>query len=660
MRKIKLLIVLLFTISFYSQEKSSTTIIDSLLVVLSKTTKDTAKINLINKIAIQYKIINSEKGILYANKAIKLSKYINWKDGLANSYMSLGINNINLARLDSAQNNFNEALKHAESKNIKAQVQIELASVFTSKSDYVKAFEYCTKALTISSNTKNELGIANAYSGFGKIYYYTNETQKAIAYFNKALIINTKLNNKVAICKNLEGIGLSYYDIFEPDKAIFYFNKSMVIAKQTDNKESLTFLYYSLGKVALDQNKVKEALNYFIKAKNTAKSINYNRLLNTSIVSEADAYVQIFSKNQSASNYYLLEKAESLLLQSIEISKKNNVLTNQSFALKRLSHVYSLKNDHKKAKDIYVLYADLQDSIYNEDSKESIQNLEDKNTIDQKNAEIKINKITLKAKEKQKYYLFAGLGLVSIIGFLLFYQSKNRKKINEKLQVLNNDLDQANKVKARFFGILNHDLRSPVNNLIHYLHLQKESPELLDEATKTQIESETMTSAENLLSSMEDMLLWSKGQMENFKPQPKNVTVDQLFNDTKKVFSGYLHVNFEYHNPNNLEIFTDENYLKTIIRNLTSNAINVFKTIDNPKIIWKAWQEKNVIYLTITDNGKGAENEQFKALYDDSEVIGIQSGLGLHLIRDLAKAIDCEISVDSKIGFGTTFVLKMK
>jgi signal transduction histidine kinase len=55
--------------------------------------------------------------------------------------------------------------------------------------------------------------------------------------------------------------------------------------------------------------------------------------------------------------------------------------------------------------------------------------------------------------------------------------------------------------------------------------------------------------------------------------------------------------------------------------------------------------------------GTGATQAQFKALYDENEVSGIQSGLGLHLIRDLAKAINCEIKVESKVNEGTIFTL---
>jgi signal transduction histidine kinase len=64
--------------------------------------------------------------------------------------------------------------------------------------------------------------------------------------------------------------------------------------------------------------------------------------------------------------------------------------------------------------------------------------------------------------------------------------------------------------------------------------------------------------------------------------------------------------------------------------------------------------------LSITDNGSGGNQEKFKALYDDSEVIGIKTGLGLHLIRDLATAINCKIEVSSKPDLGTTFTIVFK
>ena len=202
-------------------------------------------------------------------------------------------------------------------------------------------------------------------------------------------------------------------------------------------------------------------------------------------------------------------------------------------------------------------------------------------------------------------------------------------------------------------------MRSPVANLIHFLHLQKDSPELLDEETKKRMQNKTISGAENLLCSMEDILLWSKGQMENFKPHPQKIAIEVLFEETQKHFSSNENIQLSFENPENIILNTDENYLKTIIRNLTGNAIKALDKTSNGKIIWKAWQENEAQYLSISDNGPGGTQEQFKALYDDSEVIGIKSGLGLHLIRDLATAINCKIEVSSKPDSGTTFTIKV-
>jgi len=366
----------------------------------------------------------------------------------------------------------------------------------------------------------------------------------------------------------------------------------------------------------------------------------------------------------------LYEKGE--YKKAIEILKNasKNALTydKESFVNinKKLSQSYAALELWKEAFYYNEIYTKHNDEMMQESAKQNIANAEARYQNKTKGQEIKnlstqnkLKNIQIADAQKQRVYLISGLILVGIILILLFKQSQNRKKTNEKLQLLNQELDEANKIKARFFSILNHDLRSPVSNLIHFLHLQKESPELIDEATALRMQTKVITGAENLLSSMEDILLWSKGQMENFKPHFKEVSVAVVFEEMQNHFSGVENIVILFEDQNNIILNTDENYLKTIIRNLTGNAIKALEKTENGKIIWKAWQENNQIYLSITDNGIGGTQEKFKALYDDSEVIGIKSGLGLHLIRDLATAINCKIEVSSKPDSGTTFTIKV-
>ena len=247
----------------------------------------------------------------------------------------------------------------------------------------------------------------------------------------------------------------------------------------------------------------------------------------------------------------------------------------------------------------------------------------------------------------------------TVIGVLLFYQGKNRKKTNKKLQLLNSELEIANKTKARFFSILNHDLRSPVSNLIHFLHLQKEHPELLTGESKTRLESKIIHLAEQLLVSMEDILIWSKGQMENFKIKNESIAIDELFQSIKQHFLSEEKTTIVFEMKELLTINCDINYLKTIMRNLTSNAIKATADVNNATITWKAWQENDKMYLSIADNGIGVNDEKLKALYDETQITGIQLGLGLHLIRDMAKLINCTITLHANQLQGTKFVLKI-
>ena len=153
------------------------------------------------------------------------------------------------------------------------------------------------------------------------------------------------------------------------------------------------------------------------------------------------------------------------------------------------------------------------------------------------------------------------------------------------------------------------------------------------------------------------MLLWSKGQMENFKPQMQTVTANNLFNYLDKLFSSNEKIKLVFTNPQNLTLTSDENYLQTIMYNLTSNAVKALANTNDAIIEWKAFDKEGKTILSITDNGPGLSQESMEKLYHQTTVASTSTGLGLHLVRDLAKAIQCDIDVQSKLGEGTIFSL---
>lgn len=559
---------------------------------------------------------------------------------------------------EEALKHFSEAKLFLEKKNMPKKMLLFLMENIMSTQLQLGDRESATKTAfdIIRLQDKHKLKpLTSPYTTIAQNLKFHNKHKEAIKYLEKAIEINTKNENNTGLGISYNKLGNVYEDLGDFDKSIDCFKKGISFAQKDKFVMLEAELSVNLGRLYLEKKDYSNA--------------EKNLLIGEKLCREINAPQTLLIACSNLGNYYLeknqLEKSFAYYTEAYELAKETENYTYIIITAENLADYYQKKNDFRKAFPYLKEAYKAKDSIFNmevadktEELLRTYQNELKEQKIKNLTVENDIKNLKINTANKQKWYLFAGLFLLTCIGAILFYQNQQRKKTNVKLQQLNTELDQANKIKTRFFSILNHDLRGPVANIIQFLQLQKENPDVMDEATQKRLQEKTIDNAENLLNSMEDLLLWSKGQMENFKPQPKSILVNQLFEDTKKVFSGYGQIQFQYLNPENLSLFTDENYVKTIIRNLTSNAINVFTSTENPTIIWKAITIDGKPQLSITDNGPGASQDQFKALYDDKEVVGIKTGLGLHLIRDLAKAIDCEITVDSKIGEGTTFTLK--
>ena len=72
-----------------------------------------------------------------------------------------------------------------------------------------------------------------------------------------------------------------------------------------------------------------------------------------------------------------------------------------------------------------------------------------------------------------------------------------------------------------------------------------------------------------------------------------------------------------------------------------------------------AKKEGENMVLSIADNGPGLAPEQEKVLYEESVTDNDRDGFGLHIIRDLAKAIRCRVDVRTEPGKGTIFSLTL-
>ena len=662
--KVKFLVPVFLFLNIFSAgaQKQGQPLIDSILRGLPQMKPDTLKVKALNSLSYEYTRIDVDEGIRYGNEALVLAEKLDWKKGIANAYRFLAINYINVSSFDTARHNLDQALKFytaIDDAEGKAKIYGSYGNFYTMQGDRLKALEYHLRALSINEDLKDERTIAANLSNIAVIYFDIGRSKDAITMMLRAVELNKKFSNKTYLIINYHELARFYEATGAYDESFTYSKQSYYLAKELGDKLGMALGLDGMGFIEEHKKNYSRALGLYKEALQFRTELDDLLGIAGSMGTIGICYLAMSKEYPDKRKIYL----DSTILygkKGIEVAQQAASPEWMRINYSTLSEAQEMQGDYAASLASYKRAIKYQDFLFNADKRESIKNLEDKREIELRDKQLKINELEIGNRKKIQWLFVAGIAFLFLVGALLFRQNNIRKKNNKKLEALNAALLEANETKARFFGILNHDLRSPVSNLIQFLDIQKNAPDLLDDTTKQQMELQTRTGAQHLLQSMEDLLLWSKGQMNNFKPVIRPVTVAGLFENTRDHFYSTTTVQFEFENKEELVLHTDKNYLLTIMRNLTGNAIKALQQQPGALIQWKAAKRDGHIMLTISDNGPGIEACELKGLYDDKEVIGIQSGLGLHLIRDLAKAIDCTIEVNSEKGKGSVFTLSFQ
>ena len=641
--------------------------LDSMLNVLTVSKGDTAKVKLIHQIANLYSKRDFDSSIYYCNLGLSLAQGLKFKKGMEALYRVMGNAFKGKGEYAAAMIAYEKALKinrEIGNKDGETSALQNMGSVQLDLMDDVKAISYLMEGLAIAEETKNYYMLASINNSLYSVYFNQHDYKKAKQFSLKGLEFSKKANKPDVTAGSLRDLGCSELELGDTVSARDYFVKALHIYETTGNKLGQAAIYSYLS---VASSNLGVAIEQGLSAKSLWDSLSpANPIAINNLGNLGGAYLDIVRYDTlhlikpggaiPAGRDQLLNIAEKYLYEALTLTKETDKFQYYHFA-QTYSELKEIKGDYKAALQYLKISTKTHDSLYSQESKNEIASLINEKEINARDKEISLNKLSMSANRRQRIALISGIALLAVIGGLLFWQSRTRKRTNTTLLKLNTELDEANKVKARFFAILSHDLRSPVANLISFLELQHDQDNILSEQQKSIHQKKISDAAHSLLETMEAMLLWSKGQMESFKPVIKQVPVRELFNHLERFYSTTENIEIRFINDGGATVATDENYLQTIMHNLTSNSIKSLQHTNGGVIEWKATQENGQTILSVTDNGPGIEKEKFKALTGDVTEANEKTGFGFHMIRDLARAIDCKITWLPTPGKGTTFKL---
>ena len=234
--------------------------------------------------------------------------------------------------------------------------------------------------------------------------------------------------------------------------------------------------------------------------------------------------------------------------------------------------------------------------------------------------------------------------------------TENLSEANQQLAVLNS-------TKDRFFSIIAHDLRNPFHTVSGFAEIlindyKKLSPEKIERFLNLIYSSSI--SGNNLL---ENLLQWSRSQTGRISFTPAKLNLSAIADETISLLEGNArskNITIQTLIDQNITVLADENMLKTICRNLVSNAIKF--TSENGTVTIKAATSNLQVEVTIADTGVGIPQENLSQLFRIDATVTTKgtaseagTGLGLILCKEFIEKHKGKIWVESDEGKGSQF-----
>ncbi len=248
---------------------------------------------------------------------------------------------------------------------------------------------------------------------------------------------------------------------------------------------------------------------------------------------------------------------------------------------------------------------------------------------------------------------------------LLESQRDDLASTQSALQLKARELEQSSRYKSDFLANMSHELRTPLNSSLILARLLADNVDGNLSADQVRYAETILSSGNDLLSLINDILDLSKIEAGRMDMRPENVRVEQLLNDLSRVFEPLaqqkgLDLQIEVLPGCPDVIFADRQRLEQVLKNLVSNAVKFTEQGRVSLTIKRAAHDR--ITFAVTDTGIGIAPDQQEVIFEAfRQADGTTSrkyggtGLGLSISRELTRLLAGELHLTSQRGEGSTF-----
>lgn len=571
-----------------------------------------------------------------------------------------------------------ETSKELNDSSLISKGILNLGMILNNQGKYDEAINNYITAIKIFEQSRDDKGVAICHLSIGNILRKQNTTEKAITSYNNALELFKKIEDERGECACYNNLGISYSDLGDYNKALKFYNLALEIHKKNGNKSGEAMMYSNISTLYQYRKDYDKATGYALESLKINADKKRMRNLAGSYINLASIYIGRATEDSTITDLQQKEYINHTIqyaTKGFKLADSLKLIMEKVAAAEILKDIYPLNGNYKEAYQMANIVIELNDSIYNKEKTEIIADIETKYDTEKKEGQIYNQKLELEEQQLKLSHarlLRNSLTIVIIlmlVVILLFYRNyrqkyKANKDLDEKnkligqqnreilfksneLQAANNQLTELIHFKERMTGMIVHDLKNPLNNILN-------SNAIPDNNFREQL---VMQSGFDMLNLVENILDVYKLKETGLKIYKEQVNLNKILESNAIEIALYLNekeLRLDIPPQHLPAIFADKKLIKRIFSNLLSNAVKFSPVRNIITVSFKMKNEKDV-WISVHNNGPAIPKEKQAHIFENfgqyelrNMGIAASTGLGLSFCKMAVEAHGGEIGVISE------------